>query len=331
MAFEAYSFAEYLPDKGMDVCAENFNEFFRTMLERQSIWYKRFIDKKPFPWTDDEILMNYKFTNVYRDLDKNSQWQIKNILLDDSLDEMNLIWKLLVFRYFNNPLTFEYAEKKYGWKQGIPNYEEYDKDKFAEMISEFRSTGVNPYTSAYLINTKIAKGESRDWCYTELVIPNLHKKIPQIIHLAKTANEPEELIDFINSFPSTSSFISHEFYQDFTYIQKYTDRKFTRFTQNDFTNVGPGAGVGIRLIFPSLNVRAQKQAIYWLRDLANESLMNIGNFPYLHWDKKKRDYYVNNECNITLHQIEMWLCEYQKYWKMKIGTGKQRSKYQPPK
>ena len=47
------------------------------------------------------------------------------------------------------------------------------------------------------------------------------------------------------------------------------------------------------------------------------------------WNKEKKAYEITNECNITLHQIEMWLCEYQKYWKMVIGEGKQRSEFQP--
>jgi hypothetical protein len=108
-----------------------------------------------------------------------------------------------------------------------------------------------------------------------------------------------------------------------------------KFDQNDFTNVGPGASIGIRLIYPNLNtVVKQKQAIYWLRDESEKWLNKIGeekkdSMQYLYWDKIKGCYYTNSECNITLHQIEMWLCEFQKYWKMTIGQGKQRSKFQP--
>ena len=108
-----------------------------------------------------------------------------------------------------------------------------------------------------------------------------------------------------------------------------------RFDQNDYTNVGPGASIGIRLIYPSLKtLKDQKQAIYWLRDDAEKELSKIAKSKgvpmyYLEWDKEKREYYFNDKCNITLHQIEMWLCEFQKYWKMTIKTGKQRSKFNP--
>lgn len=78
-----------------------------------------------------------------------------------------------------------------------------------------------------------------------------------------------------------------------------------------------------------------------LEDIGKE---NGEPFPYLGWDYKDKEYFIYNrnkysKCKkdsnammyegITLHQIEMWLCEFQKYWKMIIGEGKQRSKFVP--
>ena len=149
------------------------------------------------------------------------------------------------------------------------------------------------------------------------------------------AKKPEEIIEYLKTFPAVADFIAHEFYQDFTYIPRYTNRKFMKFDQNDFTNVGPGASIGIRLIYPSIdNIADQKQAIYWLRDEAEKELEKVAKekgepMYYLEWNKEKREYELTDKCNITLHQIEMWLCEFQKYWKMTIKTGKQRSKFEP--
>ena len=359
------SFADFLPDDTIDVHQEHKRLFFWLMHERMAIWKRRFIDKKDRPWTENEILRDYKFTNVYRELDRNSQWQIKNILLDDTLSLKNLIWKMMVFRFFNNPETFTFNPKKseiaiqgdlFGapiksglkqaekfsdlipatkWRNGIPDYEEYDEDEFSRFIAGVRSSGQNPYTTAYLINSQATPGQPRDYCYTRVVIPTLHKNIPEIIKLVLKAKNPEEIIDYLIKMPAVANFIAHEFYQDFTYIPRYTDRKFMKFTQDDYTNVGPGASIGIRLIYPSLDsVAKQKQAIYWLRDEAERELAKVAKSKgepmyYLEWDKKKREYYLTDECNITLHQIEMWLCEFQKYWKMTIKTGKQRSRFEP--
>lgn len=361
--FENASWYDKLPDENLEVYEPHLRLFFETMFERQTIWYKRFIKKQKAPWTENTIFQNSKFTNVYRELDRNSQWQIKNILLDDKLDLRNLIWKLMVFRFFNNPETFTFnpngvaiqgnlfgPEIKSGlkqaencnelisaskWRNGIPDYEEYDEDEFSRFIAGVRSSGKNPYTTAYLINSQAAPGQPRDYCYTRVVIPTLHKRVDELIEVVQNANKPEEIIEFLKTLPAVADFIAHEFYQDFTYIQRYTDRVFMKFDQNDFTNVGPGASVGIRLIYPNLKtMKEQKPAIYWLRDEAEKWLKKIAeekghSMYFLYWDNKKKEYYTNDKCNITLHQIEMWLCEFQKYWKMMIGQGKQRSQFRP--
>ena len=333
--FENASWHDKLPDENLEVYEPHLRLFFETMYERMLIWKRRFIDQRPRPWTDNKIFRESKFTNVYRELDRNSQWQIKNILLDESLSGVNLIWKMMVFRFFNNPETFVKGMQEMGWRNGIPDWKDYDEDEFASFIDRIRQSGENPYTTAYLINSQAAPGKSRDYCYTHLVIPTLHKNVPQLISVVRKAKTPEDIITYLKTMPAVADFIAHEFYQDFTYIPRYRGIEFMKFDQNDFTNVGPGASIGIRLIFPSLKtVREQKQAIYWLRDLAEEWLTKIGDekgekMVYLNWDTKKGAYYLTNNCNITLHQIEMWLCEFQKYWKMIIGEGKQRSKFVP--
>lgn len=360
--FENKTWYDKLPDGRLKVYEPYLRLFFETMYERQMIWKRRFIDKKEKPWTNNKIFQGSKFTNIYRELDRSSQWQIKNILLDDKLSLVNLIWKLMVYRFFNNPETFTFEPKgksiqpslfgekiKSGlkqaqsvqelisasrWKNGIPSWEEYDEDEFSRFIAGIRSSGKNPFTSAYVINSRVAVEYSRDYCYTKVVIPYLHDNIKNLIAKIKTAKKPEDIIEYLKSFPTVADFIAHEFYQDFTYIPRYTNRVFMRFDQNDFTNVGPGASMGIRLIYPCLEGGEQKQAIYRLRDIAKKQLNDIGKekgecMPYLYWDKDKKCYYISNECNITLHQIEMWLCEFSKYWKMIIGEGKQRSQFIP--
>lgn len=346
--FERESWYNKLPSTFFRTWEPHLQLFFETMYERQMIWKRRVLDGKPRPWTKNIIFAKYKFTNVYRELDRSSQWQIHNILLDDSLSLTNLVWKMMVYRFFNNPETFTFNPDDHPtlfstgvkafaasrWRNGIPDYEQYDEDEFADFIAGVRAAGLNPYTNAYLINSMATPGMSRDYCYTRRVIPELHKAVPRLMKEVLSAKSPEHIIRFLKTIPGVADFIAHEFYQDFTYFARYTNRRFMNFDQNDFTNVGPGAAVGIRLIYPQLKGREQKQAIYRLQEMAAGKLNEIAQhrgepFPYLYWDKDTRTYYVTEKCNITLHQIEMWLCEFQKYWKMTIGEGKQRSEFVP--
>lgn len=330
--FERMKWYDKLPDPSIDVYEPYLNLFFETMYERQMIWKRRFIDNLPPPWTKNRILRDYKFTNVYRELDRSSQWQIQNILLDESLTLKDLIWKMMVYRFFNNPQTFETG--KHIWRNGIPDYDEYNVETFADFISEVRKSGVNPFTNAYYINSDAASGKGRDYCYTKIVLPYLNKNIDKLLLTTRISKSPIEIIDYLKTIPGVADFMAHEFYQDFTYIPKYTKREFMKFNQNDFTLVGPGASVGIRLIFPSLNYNEQIKGIYVLRDIASEKLKEISikkgeEMQFVYWDKNNKKYEITKKCNLTLHQIEMWLCEFSKYWKMMIGEGKKRIRFTP--
>lgn len=44
-------------------------EFFEFIYDRQEIWHRRNVLNLPAPWSTDEILRNYRFCNVYRELD----------------------------------------------------------------------------------------------------------------------------------------------------------------------------------------------------------------------------------------------------------------------
>lgn len=361
--FDSKTWYDKLPNEHLVVYHPYFRLFFDTMHERMLIWKRRFISQKERPWTTDPILANSKFTNVYRELDRSSQWQIRNIILDDVLDLKNLVWKMLVYRIFNNPQTFCFdpqgksiqpslfgSHNKHGlaqpqyiselisankWRNGIPNYDEYSEDEFEHFIASVRCVGQNPFTSAYLINSRAEPGMQRDYYYCRIVIPALHSHLDNIIDTVFSAKSPNNIISCLKSLPAVSDFIAHEFYQDFTYIPIYTNKVFMCFDQNDYTNVGPGARLGIRLIYPNLKTKKQqKQAIYRLRDIAEQQLSEISykkdeQTPYIGWNKTQKRYIVSNECNLTLHQIEMWLCEFSKYWKMLVAKGKQRSKFTP--
>jgi hypothetical protein len=318
-----------MPDENLEICEENLKLFFKTMFERQEVWHNRFILKKERPWTKDKFLANNKFTNVYRELDRNSQWQIKNVFLKES-NRKDLLWKIMLFRIFNNPETFEWIGRQEKSFSGfMPSYNEYDKNEWKDLIYGYRETGNNPFTNAYLVNSMACPDKSRDWCYTMKVVPTIHENIPNLNKILIKAKNPDEIINALLKLPSVAAFIAHEFYQDFTYAPRYSNINLMKFNQNDFTNVGPGASVGIRLIFPNLSGKSQIDGIYRLRGMANEELSKIGNFKYLNWGSKQNSYYITKGGDITLHQIEMWLCEFQKYWKMKIGMGKQRSVFQP--
>lgn len=325
-----------LPSPEVDVDEQHLQTFFDVMKERQKIWVKRTLLKKAAPWTSNPILRDYKYTNVYRELDRASQFMIKHILTQDEPIEEKL-FKLLVFRFYNQPDSF----RQNGGLIDLPSYENWDIRKtWAQTVAQ--RTRANPWHVAYMMNMAFAPklekpwsrpGLYKDWAYTHIVFDAIHKVIPGLVVVLDQAKKPEDIIECLETIPAVSTFQSHEFFIDFTYFSRYSEEgAIMRFDANDFTNVGPGASLGLRLIFPSMRPADQKTGLYYLHELAENCLGE--DFPYLVWNKDKKEYYVVHEYDrnlFTLHQIEMWLCEYSKYWKMTIGAGKQRSKFKPSK
>jgi len=317
---------------------EHFNKFFETMKIRQDIWHKKVIEKKPQPWTDkDDILRDYKFTNVYRELDRSSQWLINNVIKkhvsqDNTGDLDNLIFKIIVFRLFNNQAVFD----RYGLE--LPNLIDYDSDAFYAELVRIRKNYGNPFHVAYMQNMSFAIDLLRnavgveykkDYAYAHLLIPKIAEAVQLIFATIVTDPMDEELIPAtiraIETVPAFGSFMSHEIYIDFCLcnIWRVSVPDFEPFNEDAYTNVGPGAKQGMELIFGE----ASKALIEELRRSGNKILPEMG-FKFF---KRGSQFEIQEEQNITLHQIEMWLCEYQKYVKMQNKTGKQRSKYNPYK
>jgi hypothetical protein len=335
MKIEDKSWYKHLKPETELVDEENFYNFYRTLHERNEIWIRRFIDKQERPWTSDKILRDYKFTNSYRELDRASQWLVNNVLTDHRLSLEDLIFRIMVYRFFNQPCTFD--KKKSPYAIVLPHYDNFDKQDLWEQVVTYREKVDNPWHTAYLMNPGASKpngwnkrGLFRDDMYVNNVLQQVHDKIPEIVLILKKAKRPEEIVAVLETILAVSGFMSHEFYLDFCYCAKYWKQAIMKFTQNDFTNVGPGCSTGLRIIFPRLEKKRQVEGIHWLLELLPEVYEQLGlEFRYIHWNKED-GYHVNEKVNnLTLHTIEFWLCEYQKYWKMNIGEGKQRSKFKP--
>lgn len=318
-----------LPPVEEEINEYHFKRFFEVMFLRQEVWYKKNFLKLSPPWSDNEFLRDYKFENVYRELDRNSQWEIKNIIMNTELSDMDKIFQIIFFRMVNQPDFFEFYRKFADFKFPFPTRSEFDSEIFFKALQKYRSETGNPYTSAYLINTMCCPGRKRDDCFANTIIPTLKKSISGVYIQLKKSKEPEEFIKKLEELPSVAGFVSHEIYISLCYFAKYTESTFFPWDENDYTNVGPGASLGIRLIFPSTDSAGQKERIYDLRDISWDMLKRYP-FKYVSWDKEKKEYKVETgkkAHNITLHQIEFHLCGYQKYFKMENGVGKQRSKY----
>jgi hypothetical protein len=85
---------DFLPDRRIITHPYHHQLFYYWLYARQEIWYRRFMLELPAEhWTSDEILRKHKFTNCYRELDRNTVFYIlsvaNNIAFDDYTKIMN--------------------------------------------------------------------------------------------------------------------------------------------------------------------------------------------------------------------------------------------------
>lgn len=318
----------YFPDKSLDVYEPYLNMYFEAMYERQMMWKRKVIDGLEGPCTEDPIFLRFKtFANVFRELDDSAQWSIHNIIRIKDISVKDIIWKVLVYRLFNKPETFELSSMI--WPNGIPNFDDYEneKGKFVKFMQLLKALDAKPFTHAYTITSSFAPGETWVDAYTKTAMPAVHKSVDFLMDAMLIAEKPTDIIDALKTLPGISTFMSNEIYQDLMYINRFSDVKIFNFVEDDWVNVGPGSSMCLRAIFPNLVTRdAQRSGIYKLRDMAEEKLRKIGEkrgepMPYPVWDKDKKAYIVSDKFNITLCQIEDWLCEFSRYWRMHVRVN----------
>ena len=100
--------------------AEELDRYFYWQEERESIRKKKENDLPP-PWTNDPILQEFKFCQVYREEDRTTRWLRKHIR-EPLRDDPRVFMAVIIFRWFNlietgrtlveNDLLFNWDRKK---------------------------------------------------------------------------------------------------------------------------------------------------------------------------------------------------------------------------
>jgi hypothetical protein len=318
----------YYPSTDMEVCEKNIDDFFKFIYERHMVWRRRFIEKLPQEkWTENLILKNYKYTNVYRELDRGTLWYLTNIAepFKKKYDESEhsrqmirnegelfkqLVWETVLYRLCNRIETFE--------RIGLPDLKTYNHDElhnsFWEKMHEIELDGKAVMTSAHL-TCPTTFGKTKVEGYIE-AINDLHKKLDGLVEEIRKCKTSEQVFNELKSIHCVGNFIAYEVLCDLMYTLSigYSGKPFV---EDDWANVGPGAFEGIRLLYPSTTGKRNIYArMVQLRDEQDIHFKRLGiTFPY---------YEKFTKGHLSLRSLEHDLCEYSKFWLHNRGLGKQR-------
>lgn len=122
-------------------------DFLNFIIARHTIYLNRQAGIAK-PWTDDEILQQYRFCNVYRELDTVTLWVHDN-WLHPHADEPDLWFAMAVARWVNWPDTLAAIGFPVPW----------DPVKFVRTLAKRKAKGEKVWTGAYMIGTQ---GNAKD-------------------------------------------------------------------------------------------------------------------------------------------------------------------------
>lgn len=267
-------------------------ELFDFVHERHDIYLTR-ENGYPKPWTTDPILQQYRFTNVYRELDTQTIWFADNWRNDHDVD----CWfAALVFRLVNWHETAEELGYPTPWKS----------EHFINVLNDRKAAGKKVYSGAYMISTHGIR---------EAKAPYLAKSLSKI--WANRVDLRWRHSDTLNTFHErlmkcfdVGSFLAAQVVADVKYTMPI-DSAADWWT---FAASGPGSRRGLNRVM-SCPVPQTWGEGYWrmiLGKLQNEidPLIKEAKMPRLH-----------------AQDLQNCLCEFDKYERVRLGEGRPKAKY----
>ncbi|MEC4048948.1 nucleotide kinase domain-containing protein [Flavobacterium sp. SUN046] len=210
-----------------------YNTYWKFAAERQNIFFKRFHGES-YPWTKDEILNQYKFTNVYRATDRVSQYLINNVIYKGSQKPEEVFFRILLFKIFNRISTWEVLE----YELGKISFKDYSFNRYDKVLSEVMYNSIPIYSAAYIM----ASGRStfgyerKHQNHLRLIELMIKEKVPYKLLNCKSMSLAYNLL---HSYPTIGDFLAYQYVTDINYS------KLTNFTEMEFVKAGPGARDGI--------------------------------------------------------------------------------------
>ena len=216
---------------------EVFDTYWKFAAERQLIFFRRWLGRS-FPWTSDEILRDYKFTNVYRASDRVSQYLIRNVIYDGNQAPREVFFRIIVFKLFNKIETWELLTRKLG----SVRFETYQYELYDEILSEAMARRTPIYSAAYIMPSRSRdfRSQTKHQNHLKLLEHMMSTELPERLADAKTM---ESAFSLLRSYPMMGDFLAYQFVTDINYSG------MTSFSESEFVVAGPGAIDGIAKCF----------------------------------------------------------------------------------
>jgi len=230
-----------------------FDTYWRFAALRQSLYLSR-LSGAPQPWSDDPILREYRFTNVFRASDRVSQYLLRHVIYrrDTPADPEDVVFRILLFKLFNKVTTWQRLERELGPLR----WSSYDFGAYGRVLDAASATGPI-YAAAYVMPPPPLGEPRKHRNHLRLLEHMMRDGLADAI---ASGGSLASVYHQLKSYPSIGRFLAFQFAVDLNYSTLMDGN------ENDFVVAGPGAQDGIRKCFGPESHGIEEEIIRYVVD-----------------------------------------------------------------
>jgi hypothetical protein len=229
--------------------------------------FERRLKGEPGPWTSDPILREFKFCNVFRAADRVSQYMIRDVCYhSEPCANEDRLFQITAFRTFSKTATWTTVRDILG---RYPTLDDLADGAFGRALDQARERNGGLYTGAFILCATDAYGQSsKHRNHVELFRHMfLHDQLGARLLEAKSLREVYTLL---HGYPLMGDFMSYQTAIDLNYSA------LIGFSENDFTQPGPGALRGMKKCFDDPGDYTPAEIVLWMTERQDEELTRLG-------------------------------------------------------
>lgn len=303
---------------------ENLLHLYNFIHRRYRIHLRKDVLREPQPWTKDEVLKEFRFTNVRREHDRETLWLIRHITSNPDVTYEDKLLNCILFRLFNKHETSELIQqpihfsKRYNPEvyRSVFEGKELSDPQFIFFTGAFITGGMKRALKWYL-----PKGTEEDSMPMRVMKFMEHLYADRVVNKIKACQTQKAVYDLLRGYLGIGDFLAYQMFVDMTYIAEFP------FSENEFTAAGPGCKMGLNFLFLDKDGMSYEECLFWLRENLGNQFVTVLGKPW-YPQKLFKDLPEHDRC-LNVMSLENCFCELSKYIRAKNGTGRPRKKYKP--
>ncbi|CBQ69937.1 conserved hypothetical protein [Sporisorium reilianum SRZ2] len=278
---------------------EVFKTFFQYAHDRHAVFLKRKQGVPQEEWTDDPVLCSTKFANVYRVLDRSTQYVLTQVVQDGPQELEEVCFRIFLFRSFARISTYKVIKSALG---GPPTLAGFSPAAYENILLPHIGAGNPVYGSSYFIPAPREFRTQYPFQSTlRLVQLMIRTKLPEKLAGVHHMRDAHALLTL---YPSLGPFLAMQLLLDLNLSEHFD------FSEEEFAACGPGSRNCLVDIFGKFVSGFELDAMRWIQDNQEEYWAKYGitDVPHLCPARKP---------GLNVVDIEHTLCEVFKYRRAK--------------